>query len=160
MKKKIYISKSKLSRPDNIIAVKNAIEKHLPDFEITTFEGGKYTTELLNQADYLFVIPPIITEYGNGDELLHVGKGIYTEMYEFKNPHHIYVLYSNIEVGDNTIPVLKISSDEFVATAVNWTDNYAHLHIDDFVSMEQDIDFISYFKDNFYPKPVNPFGIF
>lgn len=68
---KIYLSKSNLSDPVFVEKIRSIFS----EVEIIEFNGGKYDPSIINDAQYLVVIPPVklipFVGKGVGSEILH-----------------------------------------------------------------------------------------
>ena len=76
-KPKIYISKSKVGNPDDLMNLRSLLKSW--DCEVTEFFGGAYNSYHLDQADILLVVPPYIGCINSTD----VSKGQHEEVNRF-----------------------------------------------------------------------------
>lgn len=121
-KVKIYISKSKVGNPDDLMQVRHHLSKL--DVEILEYTGGSYTPKLLLSADILIVVPPSLD---NGI----VGKGQYTEVGTFDgksmNGEPVYLV-----CGVNSITIQLANIEDYQETSKgDWKSNYGDLQIND-----------------------------
>ena len=119
---KIYISKSKVGNPDDLMQVRRHLSKL--DVDILEFTGGEYSPKLLKSADILIVVPPKL------DSGI-VGKGQYTEVETFDlKPRGgkdvpIYLVY-NADSKDILIADIQDYNETLEA---DWKSNYGDLAI-------------------------------
>jgi len=129
---KIYLCKSKAGDPDHIRMVQDYLAGF--DCEVLEFEGGKYSFDTLDKADYILVIPPN-HDFDAGDDKVLVGKGQWTEYdhYLDTNHEHIYsASYIPLIVVDfqGEIPIVT-ESDTYEVISEDWKTKYATLNISD-----------------------------
>ena len=116
---KIYISKSKIGNPDDLMQVRRHLSKL--DVEILEYTGGEYSPKLLKSADILIVVLPRL------DSGI-VGKVQYTEVHTFDHksfgdPQPIYIV-----CGVNSKDIALAENSDYTETGVNdWKSNYGNL---------------------------------
>jgi len=71
---KVYVIKSKAGNFDLIAHTKHILNTNF-NCEVLEFQGGEYTTEKLDQADVVLIVPPHFIE----DEWISVGRGQFEE---------------------------------------------------------------------------------
>ncbi len=124
-KLKIYISKSKEGRFNDIMKLKGILENF--NVEVLEFIGGKYSADKLLSADILLTLPPIRRN------LFYVDKGQYTELNEYtdKDFAHCFVVYPDETTVDGELKLSQVTAlnrvDEHIC---NWKNNYGELHYD------------------------------
>jgi len=84
---KIYISKSNLVNPDDLINVRKILEDH--DIQIAEYKGGEYSSEPLKTSDLLVSISYPGAVEGN---MTYLGKGSFSEL-DKALQHNIPVLF-------------------------------------------------------------------
>ncbi len=122
---KIYISKSKVGNPDDLMQVRRHISKL--DVEILEYTGGSYTPDLLLSANILIVVPPSL------DSGI-VGKGQYTEVEAFDEDSNALPIYLVCNANSKDIRIANI--EDYGETGKDdWKSNYGNLQTNDEVTM-------------------------
>lgn len=118
---KMYLSKSKMGSMNTLMQVRDVLSQY-SNLEVLEFSGGVYTTELLDQADILLIIPPELSKPFADN--FNIGKGQYTELKRFELPikskHNIFHLISLCSDQLNVVHQFDIDLLE-----IDWKTNYA-----------------------------------
>jgi len=132
--KQIYISKSKVGNPDDLMYLRSLLSQW--DCEVTEFFGGKYTTEVLDKADLLIVLPPYL--HNNDPRRTDVGAGQHSETNRFMIQHDTF--YSAFVVQHITqyeVVFERIRTSEAFAPSVsNYQDHFGYISVCDDVPWE------------------------
>jgi hypothetical protein len=121
---KIYLCNSKAGNPEHIRMVKDYLAKF--QCEVIEFEGGKYTTETLDKADYFVLIPPN-HDFDAGDDKVLVGKGQWTEYDHYNLYSASYIPLIVVDFQGET-PIIS-ESDTYDIIDEDWKTKYATLDI-------------------------------
>ena len=82
---KVYISKSKQGKIDDLLLLRKDLSKF--NLDVVEFSGGKYSDTLLMSSDLLIVLLPSNDDY--------IGKGQYTEFVNFEKNYNAHHSFSN-----------------------------------------------------------------
>jgi len=104
--KRVYISKSKVGNPDDLMNLRHLLSKW--DCKVTEFFGGVYNTKELDRANLLLVIPPYVESINNRN----VGRGQHDEVSRFVG------MERERSTLINAFMVKHIKSDEVVFTQI------------------------------------------
>lgn len=139
---KIYISKSKVGNPDELMTLRHHLGRL--DCEVTEFMGGTYNTNKLDEADILIVLGPSTTNY-------NIGKGQYTEVERFGNHNTWCNLFIVEHIDNKSLEMSEITGTD--VTEKNWTSKYANIQLSDDTFVYEFSDFREKYKLEF--KGVN-----
>jgi hypothetical protein len=145
-KPKVYLAKSNRANPNYVSKVRQKLQEY--DIEIVEFTGGKYDVEDLLRCDQLVVIPEIDKQ----GKVKPLGKGLYTQIFEFSKEKSCFGYFSFDYVfflADENFNFYEIEKIE-----IEDLDNYVEhakvtLGDDDnmFVIFEEDLDFVKITND-------------
>ena len=134
-KLKLYISKSKAGKIDDLMKVRSLLTSY--DFDILEFSGGTYSTDLINQADVVLFLYPNLPKPFAFQET--IGKGQHVELvFCLSNQKSFYFINC---LGD------ELYVSKFVKYSIldiNWQFQFSKIHCDN--SMEA-LHF--YYPDNY-----------
>ena len=115
---KIYLSKSRQGTMDSLMKVREYILKY-ENIELLEYTGGDYSTALLEQADYMLVLP-YEEAIKKDNYTFNVGKGQYDEILFATNEK--IPIKPIISLTDDIIISMGIASKKVVD--LDWQRNY------------------------------------
>lgn len=119
--KTIYISKSKVGNPDELMCLRHHLDSL--DCKVVEFMGGAYNTTLLDSADILIVLPP-----GH----CVVGKGQYTEVERFIDDNKWDEAWLVDYVDNSELQLTRITGyDEIHPDKQNWQNKFGTIQTED-----------------------------
>ena len=115
---KIYLSKSRQGTMDSLMKVREYILKY-ENIELLEYTGGDYSTALLEQADYMLVLP-YEEAIKKDNYTFNVGKGQYDEI--------LFAMSENIPIK----PIISLTYDLIISMGIHskklvdldWQRNY------------------------------------
>ena len=127
-KPKVYFSKSKACHQEDISKVKEILSNY--NLEIVEYDGnGSYDPSIMDDCDYMILLPPKYTYHRDAHPSLHAGKGQYIEWDYAINKAHLPVLHV-LEVLDYDLSLLDIFENSELRN-INLKDSYFMLWFHD-----------------------------
>ena len=154
MKNKIYFSKSNTVPKVTVDKIRRYILKF--DVEIKEFTGGTYNNSVMNDCEYLIVLPPGMSETSKKPTFFNVGRGIYQQTQYFydtqrKSNNILFVSRYHFNPNSGEIDFIGFSKTTHWSVT-NHTDyvNYGQIYLNNY-----EIDIHDYFS---LKKPADSLG--
>ena len=133
MKNKIYFSKSNAVPKVTVDKIRRYILKF--DVEIKEFTGGTYNNSVMDDCEYLIVLPPGMSETSKKPTFFNVGRGIYQQTQYFydtqkKSNNILFVSRYHFDPNSGEIDFIRFSKTSHWAVT-NHTDyvNYGQIYL-------------------------------